>query len=241
MFLTPREQEKLLIVVAADLARRRRARGLLLNHPEAVAIITADLLEGARDGQSVAQLMDVGRRILTTEDVMPGIAEMIEEISVEATFPDGTKLITVHHPIQHVSVPVEAIPGAVITANTDIMLNAGLPSLSLVVENTGDRPIQVGSHYHFFEVNRALHFDRGAAFGWRLDIPSGTAERFEPGETRTVQLIPLGGERTVIGLNGLTDGSLDDALVRMSAFKRAAEQGYASTLNAKEQANADAH
>lgn len=98
--LTPREQEKLLIVVAADLARRRQARGLKLNHPEAVALITAELLEGARDGRSVADLMHAGQAILTREQVMSGVPEMIEEVSVEATFPDGTKLITVHHPIR---------------------------------------------------------------------------------------------------------------------------------------------
>src|SRR5437870_11754711 len=99
MHLSPREQEKLLIVVAAQLARERRARGLRLNHPEAVALITAALLEGARDGRSVAELMSYGRTILTTDDVMDGVAEMMEELSVDVTFPDGTKLVTVHHPI----------------------------------------------------------------------------------------------------------------------------------------------
>lgn len=100
MYLTPREQEKLMVVVAADLARRRQARGLKLNYPEAIAIITYEIVEGARDGKSVAQLMDEGTRILTRNDVMVGISEMINEVQVEATFPDGTKLVTVHHPIQ---------------------------------------------------------------------------------------------------------------------------------------------
>ncbi len=99
MHLTPREQEKLLIVVAADLARRRQARGLRLNYPEAVALITAELLEGARDGRSVAELMHSGRHILDRTQVMDGVPEMLETVSVEATFPDGTKLITVHQPI----------------------------------------------------------------------------------------------------------------------------------------------
>jgi len=98
--LTAREQEKLMIVVAADLAYRRKARGLKLNYPEAIAVITYEILEGARDGKSVAELMDSGRQILRREDVMEGIAEMIHDIQVEATFPDGTKLVTVHHPIQ---------------------------------------------------------------------------------------------------------------------------------------------
>ncbi|MDF1740382.1 MAG: urease subunit gamma [Verrucomicrobiales bacterium] len=100
MHLSPREQEKLMVVVAADLARRRQARGLKLNYPEAIAIITYEILEGARDGKSVAQLMDEGTRILTRDDVMDGIAEMIHEVQAEATFPDGTKLVTVHQPIQ---------------------------------------------------------------------------------------------------------------------------------------------
>ena len=99
MHLTPREQEKLMIVVAADLARRRQARGLKLNYPESVAIITYEILEGARDGKSVADLMGTGAQILKKSDVMDGVADMIHEVQVEATFPDGTKLVTVHNPI----------------------------------------------------------------------------------------------------------------------------------------------
>ncbi len=100
MHLTPREREKLLIVTAADLARRRQSRGLKLNYPEAVAIITYEIIEGARDGKSVAELMSFGTTILKLSDVMDGVAEMIHEVQVEATFPDGTKLVTVHHPIR---------------------------------------------------------------------------------------------------------------------------------------------
>jgi urease subunit gamma len=100
MHLTPREQERLLIYVAAEVARKRRARGVALNYPEAIAIVTADILEWARDGKSVAEIMTLGTHILTTADVMPGIAEMIHEVQVEATFPDGTKLVTIHDPIQ---------------------------------------------------------------------------------------------------------------------------------------------
>jgi urease subunit gamma len=100
MHLTAREQERLLIYVAADVARKRRARGLALNYPEAIAILTADILEWARDGKTVAEIMTLGTRILSSADVMPGIAEMIHEVQVEATFPDGTKLVTVHDPIQ---------------------------------------------------------------------------------------------------------------------------------------------
>ena len=100
MHLTPREQEKLLIFTAAEVARRRRGRGLKLNHPEAVALITAEILEGIRDGRSVSELMDLGGTILRRDDVMEGVPEMIDEIQVEGTFPDGTKLVTIHHPIR---------------------------------------------------------------------------------------------------------------------------------------------
>jgi urease subunit gamma len=99
MHLSPRETEKLLIVVAADLARRRMGRGLKLNYPESVALITAEIIEGARDGKSVAEMMSYGKKILKRADVMEGVPEMIHEVQVEATFPDGTKLVTVHQPI----------------------------------------------------------------------------------------------------------------------------------------------
>ena len=100
MHLTPREQEKLMVVVAADLARRRQARGVKLNHPEAIAIITYEIFEGARDGRSVSELMSYGATIIKRDDVMEGVPEMIHEVQVEATFPDGTKLVTVHNPIR---------------------------------------------------------------------------------------------------------------------------------------------
>ena len=100
MHLSPREQEKLLVVVAGDLARRRRDRGVKLNYPEVVALITAEIFEGARDGKSVAELMSYGTTLVTRDEVMEGVAEMIHDIQVEATFPDGTKLVTVHHPVR---------------------------------------------------------------------------------------------------------------------------------------------
>jgi urease subunit gamma len=100
MHLTPREQEKLMLFTAGELARKRRARGLKLNHPEAVALIASELLEGARDGRTVAELMDAGTRLLTRADVMEGVPEMIHDVQIEATFPDGTKLVTVHRPIR---------------------------------------------------------------------------------------------------------------------------------------------
>ena len=118
------------------------------------------------------------------------------------------------------------IPGEILPAEGSIVLNAGRPVRAVTVLNTGDRPIQVGSHYHFFEANRALRFPRATTFGLRLDIPAGTAVRFEPGEEKVVQLVPFGGQRTVLGLNGLTEGNTEDATVRQRALHRAAEQGF---------------
>jgi len=208
MDLTPRDKDKLLIFTAALLAERRKARGLKLNHPEAVALISAAIMEGARDGKSVAALMSEGKTVLTRADVMDGIAEMIPDIQVEATFPDGTKLVTVHQPI-----PVRAPLGigAVTTPEGAIEINVGRATQRVTVANTGDRPIQVGSHYHFFEVNPALEFDRAAARGFRLDIAAGTAVRFEPGQTRTVDLVAYDGARVVQGFRGEVMGPLDGA------------------------------
>jgi urease subunit gamma/beta len=205
MDLTPREKDKLLIFTAALLAERRKARGLKLNVPEAIAYISAAILEGARDGRTVADLMSYGASLLKADDVMEGIAELIPEVQVEATFPDGTKLVTVHNPIPR-GRPLGI--GAVEVAAGDIVLNADRPTVRLEVANTGDRPVQVGSHYHFFETNPALRFDRDKARGFRLDIPAGTAVRFEPGQTRTVDLVAYGGDRMVYGFRGAVMGPL---------------------------------
>lgn len=206
VLLTPREKDKLLIAMAAQVARNRLARGVKLNHPEAVALITDFVVEGARDGRSVAELMQAGANVLTADQVMPGIAEMIHDIQVEATFPDGTKLVTVHHPIRGAA--STDVPGTVTTLPGEIVFNAGADRTVITVANTGDRPIQVGSHYHFFEVNPGLVFEREKARGQRLDIAPGTAVRFEPGSTREVVLVPLSGGRTVYGFRGDVMGSL---------------------------------
>ncbi len=197
MNLTPREKDKLLIAMAAMVARRRLERGVKLNHPEAVALITDVVVEGARDGRSVAELMDAGAHVLTADQVMHGVASMIHDVQIEATFPDGTKLVTVHHPIRGAD---EAdAPGEVLTEPGEITMNVDRETLSLDVANSGDRPIQVGSHYHFFETNPALKFDRAKTKGFRLDIPAGTAVRFEPGQSRKVNLVAIAGKREVYG------------------------------------------
>ncbi|MDR1658047.1 MAG: urease subunit gamma [Deltaproteobacteria bacterium] len=215
MDLTPREQDKLLLFTAGLLAERRKNRGLKLNYPEAVAYISLQILEGARDGLTVAQLMSQGRSWLTADDVMEGVPRLINEVQVEATFPDGTKLVTVHEPISSLDLPgsasegtQELIAGQIEVADGDIVVNENRTRVTLTVKNIGDRPVQVGSHYHFFEVNPALIFDRSQAYGRRLDIIAGTSVRFEPGQERDVVLTDLAGERTVFGFRGEVMGSL---------------------------------
>ena len=194
MRLSPSEQEKLLLSVAGMVARERRARGVKLNEPEAVALLSCWVLEAARDGdRTVEQLMQAGREVLSRDDVMEGVPELVDEVQIEATFPDGRKLVTLHQPD-----PV--IPGEIRTAEGELELNAGRERLALRVVNTGDRPIQVGSHLHFAQTNPALEFDRDAARGFRLDVPAGTSVRFEPGVSMDVELVALAGARRVPGL-----------------------------------------
>jgi urease subunit gamma/beta len=246
MHLSPREIDKLLLHNAGVVAQKRLARGLRLNHPEAVALIATQLLEFIRDGRSVAELMNLGRQFLGRNQVMAGVAAMIVEVQVEGTFPDGTKLVTVHHPVAsengnlalalHGSfLPVPDIsrfkpdpgegdfePGAYEIEPGELELNAGRESIMLAVTNLGDRPVQVGSHYHFIEANAQLRFDRAKSYGKRLDIPAGTAVRFEPGETKSVPLVDIAGKRVIRGGNNLADGPVSPenqqaALVRVKA------------------------
>jgi urease subunit gamma/beta len=228
MLLTPTELERLTIFTVAELARKRRARGRALNAPEAIAIICDEILEGARDGRSVAELISYGSTILSTDDVMPGIDALVPMIQVEGVFPDGTKLVTVHDPIRPGEKPITDTyprPGEFRVAEGEIELNAGRETVTLRVRNTGDRPVQVGSHYHFFETNKALDMDRAAAFGFRLDIPAGTAVRFEPGQEKEVKLCTFGGEKRLSGLNNLTNGEVNEKN-KVEALKRAKAAGF---------------
>ena len=199
--LTPSEQEKLLLAVAGMVARDRLERGVRLNHPETVALLSTWVIERAREGASVGQLMESGREVLGPGDVMDGVAEMIHDVQIEATFPDGRKLVTIHDPIGHG--PAGHGPGAICVGEGTVELNGDRGAderIRLVVLNTGDRPIQIGSHLHLPDANASLEFDREAASGFRLDIPSGTSERFEPGASREVSAVALRGARLVPGI-----------------------------------------
>lgn len=159
---------------------------------------------------------------------MPGVAAMTPILQVEGLFPDGTKLVTVHDPIRAVegSERDDLEPGLVTAVEGEIELAPGRARTTLDVVNTGDRPVQIGSHYHFFEVNRALDFDRKSAMGMRLDIPAGTAVRFEPGQRRTVTLVAFGGDRSLSGLNDLSRGMDDSEAAREAALSRARAAGF---------------
>ncbi|KAJ8758884.1 hypothetical protein K2173_002663 [Erythroxylum novogranatense] len=232
MKLIPREVDKLGLHNAGYLAQKRLARGLTLNYTETVALIATQILEFVRDGnKTVAELMDIGKQLLGRRQVLAAVPHLLDFVQVEGTFPDGTKLITVHEPIAcengnmelalHGSfLPVPSldmfpeledneIPGGITYACGDITLNSGRKAVILKVVSIGDRPIQVGSHYHFIEVNPSLVFDRMKAYGMRLNIPAGTAVRFEPGDCKSVVLVSIGGKKVIRGGNGIVDGPVD--------------------------------
>jgi urease subunit gamma/beta len=250
MHLSPRELDKLVLHQAGFLAQKRLARGTRLNHPESVALIATVLLEFIRDGRRVAELMNLGRQLLGRSQVMAGVPEMIHDVQVEGTFPDGSKLVTVHHPIasengdlklalygSFLPVPDVSVfkllkdemlfePGSYEIGAGELELNAGRATVTLSVTNLGDRPVQVGSHYHFIETNASLRFDRGEAYGKRLDIPAGTAVRFEPGEAKTVRLVEIGGRKVIRGGNNLGDGPVSEEGKR-AAMDRVRLRGFA--------------
>jgi urease len=245
LHLSPREVDHLQLHQVGRLAQIRLARGTKLNHPEAVALIATVLMEHIRDGTySVAQLMSLGQTLLGTNQVMPGVPALIDSVQIEATFPDGTKLLTIHTPIcrpdgnmsealygsflpipnvvnfsssstasSDISPDVAAgehQPGQVLvdsTSTTDavpsITINDGRDIVEITVVNTGDRPIQIGSHYAFLETNKALKFDRKLSIGKRLNVPSGSSIRFEPGESKRITLVQMGGAQRILTGNRL--------------------------------------
>lgn len=232
MQLTPSERDRLLIFTVAELARARRARGLRLNVPEATALIADTVAEAARDGRRHAEALEIGRSVLGPDDVLPGVADVLQDVKVEAVFDDGTRLVVVPDPIGGGSLGDQA-PGAIEVAadadadpSTDAQRSARLDVVAVEVENTAAVPITVTSHFHFLEVNPRLSFDRAAAYGRHLDIPAGASTTFEPGETQTVRLAPIRGRRVVVGFAGLVDGELDAPGARERALDLLRSTGF---------------
>ncbi|KAI4216612.1 MAG: hypothetical protein LQ351_001101 [Letrouitia transgressa] len=255
MHLVPKELDKLVTSQLGLLAQRRLARGVRLNHAEATALIANNLQELIRDGNhSVADLMSIGKTMLGRRHVLPSVVSSLSELMVEGTFPIGTYLVTVHHPVSSddgdlskalygsflpvpsndifplpdpVNYEADKTPGAIVPVKEkSIVLHEGRRRIKLKVTSMGDRPIQVGSHYHFIEVNPHLEFDRLKAYGFFLDIAAGTSVRFEPGDTKTVQLVEIGGHRIISGGNGIASGPVD--LSRAQAIsERLQESGFA--------------
>lgn len=222
MRLTPTERDRLLLFGAAELARARRARGLRLNVPEATALIADTVCEAARDGHRLAEAIEAARAVLGPDDVLPGVADVVTEVQVEAVFDDGSRLAVVSGPLDGGSLGDDA-PGALLPGP----VKAGPePSVRLAVRNTATVPVSVTSHFHFFEANPRLDFDRAAAYGMRLSVPAGSSVRFGPGETAEAALVPIGGDRIAIGFAGLVDGPLDAPGAKEEALRRAAACGY---------------
>ena len=226
MRLTPQERDRLLIFTAAQLARTRRARGVLLNIPETIAVVADTVLEAARDGRRLAEAVQAGRSVLGPADVLPGVADVVTEVRVEAVFDDGTRLAVVTDPIGGGRLGAQA-PGAVVPAQVTETRTADV--VTVTVTNTAAVPISVTSHWHFFEANPRLRFDRAAAYGRHLDIPAGSSVRFGPGETAEVSLRPIGGSRVVVGFAGLVDAPLDQPGGLEHALTRARACGYLDT------------
>jgi urease subunit gamma/beta len=227
MDLSPTERDRLLLFTAAELARSRRARGLRLNVPEATALVADTVAEAARDGARLADAVQAGRSVLARDDVLPGVPEVVGSVQVEAVFDDGTRLAVVTEPFGSPAsaAPTRTAPGMVLPAEGP--RDPGWADIiTLSVTNTAAVPISVTSHFHFFEVNPRLRFDRRAAYGRHLAVTAGTAVRFEPGATRDVGLVPIGGSRVTIGFAGLVDGPLDAPGALEAALTRARATGY---------------
>ena len=296
MRLTPTERDRLLIFTAAELARARRARGLRLNVPEAVALIADTVCEAARDGARLADAVAAGRKVLGPEDVLPGVAAIVTEVQVEAVFEDGTRLAVISSPIgpgvemgtgsgagtatgagtgtdagtgssagaragsgtrtltgarpgaesseepregssaessaewvEGALQPARGTPGSILPRDESQYPAPHISDLiALDVRNTASVPISVTSHFHFFEANPRLRFDRAAAYGRHLAVPAGSSVRFDPGATVHVELVPIGGKRVAIGFAGLVDGPLDEPGAKERALAKAAACGYLS-------------
>jgi urease subunit gamma/beta len=202
MRLTPFEEDRLLVFLAAELARRHRAAGLALNHPEAVALMADAMLEAARTGASYEGVEAAGREAVSPDEVLPGVRDLVDEVRVEVLMGDGTRLVVLVDPLGRGAPRDPGGPGAIVADRPPADPTAGREHRTLEVRNGSRRVVMVSSHHAFHEVNARLVFDRAAAVGFRLDLPSGGTERWEPGETRTVTLVRFAGR---IGAEGAAD------------------------------------
>ena len=218
MRLLPREQNRLQVFLAAELARRRRARGLLLGQAEAVALISDEVMEAARDGLGYDAVEQHGYEILEPSDVLEDVPQLVGRIELEALFADGYRLIVLHDPIA-----AHAPPSLDAEFPQPEWLEGGVP---LTITNEGDVPVALTSHFHVFEANRRLRFDRRSAWGMRSAVAAGVKVVLEPGETREIRLLPFGGDRVVRGHGGLVDGPLDAPGALDAALALARERGY---------------
>ncbi|TQN32590.1 urease subunit gamma/beta [Haloactinospora alba] len=192
MHLTPREQERLLLFTAADLARRRLARGASLGSTEAIALVCDGIQEDAWDGLTLQEVVRRAQQAVAPENLLPGVPDAVPELQVEALFPHGSSLVHVPRPF---GAPGEDGAGAVRTPAGEVALAPGRPRTSLEIRNTGERTVWLSSHFPLEEANAALEFDRGAAAGHRLDLPAGTSMEFPAGECRTVTTVARGGQQ----------------------------------------------
>jgi urease subunit gamma/beta len=216
--LLPSEHDRLTLFLAAELARRRRARGLRLSQAEAAALIADETMELARDGLAYAEVEQRAYGLLGPADVQDGVAELVDRIELEPLFADGPRLVVLIEPIVRDRPPD-------LTGEPEL---EWLPAdVTLCVENLASVAVAVTSHFHFFETNRALRFDRRVAWGMRLAVMPGVKVVFPSGESREVRLVPFGGSRVIRGHGGLVDGRLDDPRALAAALALARERGYA--------------
>jgi urease subunit gamma/beta len=199
MRLTQTELDRVTIFSVAEMARRRRARGLRLNHPEAAALISDEMMELARDGATYEAVRARGETVLTADEVLPGVPALLRGLRCEPLFDDGPRLIVLGNPIRHAD---DQPPGQLDLAEEPIEINAGREGVTLTVRNASDHVVNVSSHYHFYEVNPRLEFDRLLAWGRHLDIQAGRSVIWRPGETHDVVLVPFAGAGRVDGFQG---------------------------------------
>lgn len=217
MRLLPREEDRLQLFLAAELARRRRARGLLLNQVEAIALIADEVCEAARDGRTYTDVEAIGYTLLGEDDVLDGVAALVPRVEVEALFADGMRLVVLHEPLTRSGAP----------EGRDVPVTWDEEHVATVeIVNEGDVLVGITSHFHVFEVNRDLRLDRAAAWGMRLAIPAGEKLAIGPGERVTARLRPFGGARVIRGHGGLCDGPLDADGALERALELARERGY---------------